>query len=250
MNLLAIGNSFSEDATRYLHDVARADGEIIHTVNLYIGGCSLERHYKNMLSDEPAYEWQYNGHKTDSFVSLREALLNRAWDVVTLQQVSTLSFDRGSYEPYLSALMDFVRRCSPSAKIYIHQTWAYEQGSTWLSEVAQYPTPEGMLADVVQVYDEVSESVGADGIIRSGEMFGMLSGRGMGGLYRDGLHASLGLGRYALGLLWYRVLTGKSVGNNPFCDFDEAVSEEDIRAVREIVNSYGSIMIEPYISFQ
>ena len=27
MNLLAIGNSFSEDATRYLHGVALADGE-------------------------------------------------------------------------------------------------------------------------------------------------------------------------------------------------------------------------------
>ena len=28
MNILAIGNSFSEDATRYLHGVARADGII------------------------------------------------------------------------------------------------------------------------------------------------------------------------------------------------------------------------------
>lgn len=238
MNLLAIGNSFSEDATRYLHGVALADGEDLNVVNLYIGGCSLEQHYQNMLSDEHAYELQYNGQKNGFFVSIRDALLDRAWDVVTLQQVSTLSFDRESYEPYLSALMDFVKQCTPTAKIYIHQTWAYEEGSSRLLEVAKYPTSEDMLTDIVKAYGEIAEAVGADGLIRSGEMFGRLFDRGISGLYRDGFHASWGLGRYALSLLWYRVLTGKEVGNNSFCDFDEAVSEEHIRSVRSIVGQF------------
>ena len=60
MNILAIGNSFSEDATRYLHNIARADGERINVVNLYIGGCTLDRHYRNMLSGARAYELQCN----------------------------------------------------------------------------------------------------------------------------------------------------------------------------------------------
>ena len=54
MNILAIGNSFSQDATRYLQKIARADGEKISVINLVIGGCSLERHYLNMLSGERA----------------------------------------------------------------------------------------------------------------------------------------------------------------------------------------------------
>ena len=69
MNILSIGNSFSEDATRYLHQIALFDNVEINTVNLYIGGCSLERHYRNILSEERVYELQYNGEKKQPFMS-------------------------------------------------------------------------------------------------------------------------------------------------------------------------------------
>ena len=82
MNILSIGNSFSEDATRYLHEIARAESEEINTSNLYIGGCSLEMHYENMISGERAYELQYNGQNTGFFVSLDEAIKNRRWDIL------------------------------------------------------------------------------------------------------------------------------------------------------------------------
>ena len=45
MKVLAIGNSFSNDAMRYLHEIAKADGVDMKTVNLFIGGCPLSRHY-------------------------------------------------------------------------------------------------------------------------------------------------------------------------------------------------------------
>ena len=41
MNILAIGNSFSQDAMRYLHKIAKADGVEFECFNIYIGGCSL-----------------------------------------------------------------------------------------------------------------------------------------------------------------------------------------------------------------
>ena len=112
MNILAIGNSFSQDATRYLHDIAAADGVTMHIANLYIGGCSLERHYRNMLSGQRAYELQYDGHLTGFNVSLQEALLNRAWDVVTLQQASPCSMDADSYFPYIAELYTYVKNAS------------------------------------------------------------------------------------------------------------------------------------------
>ena len=55
MNILSIGNSFSQDAQRYLHQIAKADGVNIQAFNLYIGGCPLSIHYRNMLSEQPAY---------------------------------------------------------------------------------------------------------------------------------------------------------------------------------------------------
>ncbi len=54
MKILAIGNSFSQDATRYLQDIAASAGEELFVRNLYIGGCSLEMHSKNIAENANA----------------------------------------------------------------------------------------------------------------------------------------------------------------------------------------------------
>ena len=113
MQILAIGNSFSSDATRYLHRIARKAGDKLTVVNLYIGGCSLERHFRNMLTEERAYDLQINGESSGFRVSLKEALLNRAWDVVTMQQASPSSPQYDTYQPYLNELSAYVRRLAP-----------------------------------------------------------------------------------------------------------------------------------------
>lgn len=238
MNVLAIGNSFSQDATRYLHDIARENGVRIEVANLYIGGCSLERHYRNMLSGERAYELQYNGHETGFPVSMQEALLNREWDVVTLQQASHYSFDSASYDPYIAALADYVRRCAPRAKLMIHQTWAYEDGSDRLHDVAGFGTAVGMLGCIKEAYAAAAKTARADGMIPSGELFAALLKNGVPKVHRDTFHASLGLGRYALALLWYRRLTGNSVLNDCFSLFDEPVTNYEQKIVRETVETF------------
>ena len=236
MNLLSIGNSFSVDSHRYLNGIAKADGVELTTVNLDIGGCSLERHYENMRSDERAYEMHYNGTATHFRVSLSEALTNRAWDVVTLQQASFLSFNEESYFPYITELAAYVRRLAPTAKIYIHQTWAYEAGSKRL--LKNYNTPDEMLSDIIKAYDKAAESINADGIIRSGEMMLSLVRNGIPTVHLDTVHASTGLGSYALGLLWYHTLCEKCIMGNTFCDFDERVSFEHIQVAKKIVDRF------------
>ena len=237
MNLLTIGNSFSEDATRYLHQIAQAGGKRLTAVNLFIGGCSLERHYRNMLSHERAYQIQYNGENTGFFVSLEEALLSRQWDVITLQQASPFSFDAETYVPYIDALMEYVRKCAPKARVLLHETWAYEEGSERLSKMG-FDTESDMREAVVRAYRSIAEQVGFDGIIPSGELFGALREAGIKKIHRDTFHVSWGLGRYALGLLWYRTLLGGDVLNNTFRSFDEEITEQDMQTVRECVMKF------------
>jgi hypothetical protein len=148
MNILAIGNSFSQDAMRYLHQIAEADGIHIKAVNLYIGGCSLERHDSNLKEDARAYVYQLNGQENGSLVSIREALAGDTWDVVTMQQVSQLSVDYGTYQPYLRHLSDYIRRYAPLAEQRIHQTWAYEQGSERLTKELGYRDQYDMYSDL------------------------------------------------------------------------------------------------------
>lgn len=112
MKLLSIGNSFSTDAHSWLHQIAESYGDKIHAVNLYIGGCSLARHYNNLLSGEQAYEAWVNG--TFSKKSSIQDALQEKWDVITLQQVSSLSGMPESYEPYLTALYNEVKKQTPT----------------------------------------------------------------------------------------------------------------------------------------
>ena len=156
MNILAIGNSFSQDATRYLYDLAKAAGKDLTVVNLYIGGCSLSRHYRNMLSGERAYQLEYNGHRTGFMVSLSEALLNRDWDIVTVQQASHYSTNYDTYQPYLNELAAYIRRCSPKAKLYIHETWAYEQDSARLNTMMGYQDFRDMYRDLHAAYEQAA----------------------------------------------------------------------------------------------
>ena len=106
MNIVSIGNSFSEDAQRYRHSIAKADNVVLNTYNVSIGGCPLSRHYRNMLGDKKDYHLDYNGQSTGFFITLKEALLNRNWDVVTIQQVSHEAPYYDTYQPYLENLLN------------------------------------------------------------------------------------------------------------------------------------------------
>lgn len=247
MHVLAIGNSFSQDAMRYLHHLAAADNENLTAVNLYIGGCTLRQHYINMLTDSRKYILQYNGESTGFFTSMKDALINRKWDYITLQQGSHESFDIDSYQPYLTALADYVRTYAPKAKLFIHQTWAYEQGSDRLRNVAGYDDQAQMFSDVKEAYAKAACEIDADGIIPSGELFQKLLAAGIEKVHRDTFHASLGLGRYALGLLWYRVLTKKSVKDLIFTDFDVPVSTNEISIAKQCVEETVKHAIQPSI---
>lgn len=242
MRILTIGNSFSEDATRYLHQIAKSQSENFEVVNLMIGGCSLERHYRNMLDDKKDYFLMFNGVNTRFFMTLREALLSREWDVITIQQVSHLSFKKETYYPYITKLVDYIRSCQPKAKLYFQETWAYEDGSDRLLNMAGYDTHKAMLADIQRTYKEVAEAEGIDAIIPSGTLLGMMLDKGIEKIHRDTFHASIGLGRYALGLLWFRMLTGKCVAENSFRTLDAPATEEEIAIAKACVDSFDPIV--------
>lgn len=240
MDVLSIGNSFSQDAQRYLHNIAKADGFCLNTFNLYIGGCPLLIHYENMISEERAYTLEMNGQSTGFNVSLKEALLNREWDVVTIQQVSHQSPYYKTYQPYLDKLVEYVKECVPNAKIAIHQTWAYEQGSERLHDELGYNNHTDMFKDIDASYKKAAEAIGADLVIPSGALFQKILKSGIDKVHRDTFHASYGIGRYALGLLWYYIVTGNDITNNTFCDFDEEISKNHIQIIKQCVLEAGS----------
>ena len=91
-------------------------------------------HWENMKSEKEAYEYQIYlpgetvMNKADG-VALFEPLEDEDWDVVTLQQVSSLAGIEESWSPFIEELTAYVRMTAPKAKVLIHQTWAYDKGT-------------------------------------------------------------------------------------------------------------------------
>jgi hypothetical protein len=123
VRLMTIGNSFSQDATFYLDELAAADGNelILKTAN--IGGSPLELHWKKSQlheQDPTNKEGLYGNGK-----GLKEILQDGPHEVVTVQQRSMSSHDIETYRPFATNLRDYVKKYAPEARLYVHETWAY-----------------------------------------------------------------------------------------------------------------------------
>ena len=236
MNILTIGNSFSQDATRYLHQVAKSAGVYFQVVNLEIGGCPLEKHFRNIKADAKAYAFEFNGVNTGFSLSIKEALLNRNWDVITIQQVSTQSPKYETYQPYLNFCVDYIKEHCPKAKVYLQQVWSYENGGPQLTGWTNYKDTDEMFADTKASYDKAVIDSGAEGVIPSGEVMLELMHGGFK-VHRDGFHASLGIGRYAIALTWFCRLTGRSADDVTFTELDVPITEEEIAAAKQAVKT-------------
>ena len=130
LRILAIGNSFSEDAVeQYLWNLFDAAGQKVIIGNMYIGGCTLETHYKNSVSDEGKYYYRkvVDGTKTETAnTSLSQGLADEPWDIVTFQQASGSSGIASTYEPFLGDLITYVKgKTKSGVKFYFHETWSY-----------------------------------------------------------------------------------------------------------------------------
>lgn len=235
IHILSIGNSFSQDAQRYVHDLARSEGCSIETANLNLGGCPLELHYRNMQGDKKVYSLDINGHSVYGFAtSIKEALLARAWDYVTIQQASHFSYQEDSYQPYAAELVKYIRTMCPKAKVLLHQTWGYETASQRCLDHG-FNSYEEMFAEVKRCYAKVAEEIHADGLIPSGEALGCALQTGIAKVHRDTFHASYGIGRLIIALTWYGYLTGNNIDFVKFMDLDEEVTDEEYEIAKMAV---------------
>ena len=149
LKVLAIGNSFSIAMSSAVSPVAADLGRRIDICTMFIGGCSLERHCKNLAApDTMPYQinWTWDNKKSNPEVPFLSALTNvvdqknghaykmsnipqmlRAakWDVVTIQQASHESWKPESYHPFGDDLVKAIREGAPQAKIVVHETWSY-----------------------------------------------------------------------------------------------------------------------------
>lgn len=217
IRILAIGNSFSQDATHYLHQLAAADGTEMKVANLYIGGCNLERHWNNIVADAAEYLLEIDGRSTGRYVAISEALDMEDWDYIVTQQASHDSGLPETYEPYLTDMLGYLRGKKPNAEILLQETWAYETDSMHSEFPRYHSDQQEMYGCLSEAYRAAAERHGLR-MFPCGDVIQALRGRepflyGHGGMSicRDGFHMNVLYGRYLLAAVWYRVLTKRAV---------------------------------------
>lgn len=210
MKILCIGNSFSVDVSTYVHQIAESAGKEIDIYVLYIGGCPIDLHYKNILSGEKAYEFYKNGSRTPlMWCSIQEGIAYQKWDYITFQQVSGKSVDAETFFPELPLLMNEVRKISPG-QFLLHKTWAYSKGFSHEKYGKNPMNQEKMAQDIDNAYEMVSSKINVPFIIPSGSA--ITNARKVFGdtLDRDGYHLNE-RGRTLTGMLLAYYFLGSDI---------------------------------------
>lgn len=231
MKILSIGNSFSEDAQRWLHSIAVSEGDEIDTYNLYIGGCSLERHWNCITNNLCDYDILKNGTERLGRTSVADALLGDKFDVITLQQASGFSGRPQTYIPFLTDIAGFVAEHQPDAQIYFHETWSYEIDSTH-EHFAFYNNDQWEMYRRIKDASAMAARLIGVPLIPVGDVIQSIRSNVKEFAYqndgyslcRDGYHLSYLYGRFAAAAVWYKVFTGKNADHKKFAaqnsDFD------------------------------
>ncbi len=222
LKVLAIGNSFSEDALEnYLYDLAKAANKKIVIGNMYIGGAPIDLHVKNADSNKRAYDYrktQLDGEKvTRKNVRIEEAIADEDWDYISLQQASPLS---GKYDVIikdLPLLISYVKSKAPGAALVYHQTWAYQQDSKHTGFANYNRQQKIMYEQIADVSKRLSRSGWFKFIVPSGTAVQNGRSSSIGDHYtRDGYHLNLDYGRFTAACTWYEKLFNTDVRNNTY----------------------------------
>lgn len=246
LKVLAIGNSFSNNTTRFLYDIAKAEGvENITLGRLYYGGCSLERHVNYANTD--AADYTYYKNTTGSWEEVKNATLlyglqDEQWDIITMQQASGKSGLPDSYEPFLGQLIEYVNanKTNPDAKLVWHMTWAYQSDSTQAAFADYGNSQETMYQCIVQANQEkILTNDAFAAMIPAGTAIQNARTSYFGDrLTKDGFHLN-DLGELIGGYMWYATFMGKSLGGIKLDKIPSGMplSEETKAIIVEAVNN-------------
>lgn len=256
VKILAIGNSFSQDAVeQYLYDLAKASGIEVIIGNMYIGGCDLDKHYANLQSDAAAYEYRkvVSGEKTNhTGTRLSDALNDEPWDYISLQQASGKS---GLYDTYtaLPQLITSLTATAPEATLIWHQTWAYAASSNHES----FPSYNRDQMTMYNAITSASRRAMDDNsalklLVPSGTAIQNARTTYVGDIFnRDGYHLEVTYGRYTAACTWFEALFGIDVTATSYAPStvsDEMAAIARLAAHRAVASPYQITELTEYAS--
>lgn len=221
LRVLAVGNSFSEDAVeQYLYELGHEAGVNLIIGNGYRGGQSLASQWLDATRGTGTFQYRkiVDGIKSNRpATSLRYMVADEPWDVITFQQVSQESGLPATYEPYLSLLIGYVKALAlnDSVRLGFQQTWAYAHDSDHggfrnydCNQAYMYSCIVTAVEQAVRSHDELTFYIPSGTAIQNARTSAVIASYPTRDLTRDGYHLDYTLGRYIAACTWLEALTG------------------------------------------
>lgn len=225
IRILAIGNSFSEDAVEQnFRDIADSEGVDIVVANLYYGGCTVDMHYDYFVSKSPVYRYRKilrDGRVVEKQkATIQSALHDDKWDYISFQQGSQFSGDFNSLGR-LPELMRLVRAEVGEHPVFMwHETWAYSIKTTHKGFENYGKSQLQMFHDIVETsrmvmdtYPEIKILIPAGTAIQDART-AILAGDD---LTRDGYHLEKTVGRYIAACTWFSAIFRRILDEDCYC---------------------------------
>lgn len=216
--VLSIGNSFSDNATKYLYEIAKAYGyEEVIVGNLMIGGCDISTHRVNAVYNNANYIYRKASAESDGVIvntpnsTMEYGILDEDWQYITLQQQSTKAGLTNSFE-FLPQLVDYVKSkaTNKDVKIFWHMTWAYAWENN-NSGFVNFDNDQYVMYEAIvnATKTAVLPVVDFDGVIPSGTAIQNARTGYLGDTFtvEDGYHLNT-RGEYVAGMAFVLALTG------------------------------------------
>ena len=156
LKVLTIGNSFTWSLQKHFPALVKAQGDKLTIGFANHGGCTIQRHWQYVCVEEAKPEVKKYKYKGKA-LKLREMLAAEKWDVVTIQQQSWQSSQKGSFYPEIDKLVAYVKKHAPKAEIVLQPTWAYRSDDKRLAKVGGQ---KGMYKKIYNNYKEASQKFG------------------------------------------------------------------------------------------
>ncbi|MBQ8579808.1 MAG: DUF4886 domain-containing protein [Oscillospiraceae bacterium] len=222
LKILAIGNSFNNNSSSLLYDIATNAGARNVIIGcLWIGGSSIADHAANIASGEGKYEYRKNrsgSWKVTQGYTFLQGLQDEDWDFIVINQQSILAGQPGMVDADFHAACGYIAQNKPAgAKLYFSMTWGYDADYTANVNFGKYygfDTQKMYESIRTTVVDYVMPTGYFDGYTPCGTVVQNLrTSWAKDLLTADGYHASTHVGCYALGLTWLATFTDIDVAS-------------------------------------
>ena len=263
VKLLIFGNSYGNDASMYLEKIFRCAGYLNVTIG-HVGesAMAINDHYHN-IDDDPDNDYIYtnsngeqytfsvhyktvNGVRVELPADYKQILADEPWDYVLFYQGpnNTATLTEAKYYSELDKLIAAFRTymTNPEGKIVYYMPWAHNVDDT----SALYNGIVDITRELIAPNAEIAGVLPAATLIQNLRSSYLKDGAA-GDITRDWGHLNYGVGRYALGLLFYSYLTGGDIDEITYIPTENDVSTaqrpyftdpgENIEVIKEAVKN-------------